>query len=184
MMSEDFSRFEHEGWERVAGKYDSVWSKSTRQFIPYLLDAADVRAEMSFLDVGCGPGYVAAAAAGREARPVGLDFSAEMVRIAKTMFPEIQFRVGDAQNLPYTDSSFDRVLSNFALLHVSDPERAAAEAFRVLKKAEAPARRAATGLPRKVLEGVIFICSSKRRFGTVIILTENLTKMRVAAQLS
>ncbi|MEY2485167.1 MAG: hypothetical protein QOH39_815 [Verrucomicrobiota bacterium] len=49
------------------------------------------------------------------------------------MFPEIQFREGDAQNLPYADSSFDRVLSNFALLHVSDPERAVAEAFRVLK---------------------------------------------------
>jgi hypothetical protein len=30
---ETFAKFEHEGWQRVAGKYDSVWASSTRQFI-------------------------------------------------------------------------------------------------------------------------------------------------------
>ncbi|MFZ1221022.1 MAG: hypothetical protein WAO00_17140 [Chthoniobacterales bacterium] len=34
-----FTEFEHEGWERVANKYDAVWSSSTRQFIPPLLVA-------------------------------------------------------------------------------------------------------------------------------------------------
>ena len=128
-----FAKFEHEGWQRVAGKYDSVWASSTRQFIPPLLDSADVFGEMSVLDVGCGPGYVAAAAAERGARPSGLDFSREMIAIARKMFPQIEFREGDAQNLSFPDATFDRVLANFALLHVSDPERACAEAFRVLK---------------------------------------------------
>ena len=128
-----FTRFEHEGWQGVADKYDSVWSSSTRQFIPPLLEAADVTAGMSILDVGCGPGYVAAAAAERGANPIGLDFSAEMVGIATRMFPLIEFREGDAQNLPCADSSFDRVLANFALLHLADPARACAEAGRVLK---------------------------------------------------
>ena len=130
---EAFTKFEHEGWQRVAGKYDSVWASSTRQFIPPLLDAAEVAGNMSVLDVGCGPGYVAAAAAERGAIPRGLDFSGEMVAIAQKMFPRIEFCEGDAQNLPFTDATFDRVLANFALLHVSDPERACAEAFRVLK---------------------------------------------------
>src|SRR5436190_21443248 len=49
-----FTEFEHEGWERVADKYDSVWSSSTRQFIAPLLDAAEVREGMAVLDVGCG----------------------------------------------------------------------------------------------------------------------------------
>jgi hypothetical protein len=53
---EPFAKFEHEGWQRVAGKYDSVWASSTRQFIPPLLNSADVFGEMSVLDVGCGPG--------------------------------------------------------------------------------------------------------------------------------
>ena len=132
-MDDEFTQFEHEGWERVADKYDSVWSKSTRQFIPYLLDAAEVLSGMSLLDVGCGPGYVSAAAVQRGAFPSGLDFSREMVAIARRTFPGIEFREGDAQNLFYDDASFDRVLANFALLHLSDPERACAEAFRVLK---------------------------------------------------
>jgi ubiquinone/menaquinone biosynthesis C-methylase UbiE len=132
-VADAFSQFEHEGWERVADKYDSVWSGSTRQFIPPLLDTTEVSAGMSVLDVGCGPGYVAAAAAQRGAIASGLDFSKEMVGIAKKMFPHIEFREGDAQNLPFTDANFDRVLANFALLHLSDPERAIAEAFRVLK---------------------------------------------------
>jgi SAM-dependent methyltransferase len=130
---EPFAKFEHEGWQRVASKYDSVWARSTRQFIPPLLDAAEVNLNLSVLDVGCGPGYVAAAAAERGATPRGLDFSREMVAIAQKMFPRIEFCEGDVQNLPFTDVTFDRVLANFALLHVSNPERACAEAFRVLK---------------------------------------------------
>ena len=130
---ESFAKFEHEGWQRVAGKYDSVWASSTRQFIPPLLDAAEVSGGMSVLDVGCGPGYVSAAAAARGATPRGLDFSREMVGIAQKMFPEIGFQEGDAQNLPFVSATFDRVLANFALLHVPDPERACAEACRVLK---------------------------------------------------
>jgi SAM-dependent methyltransferase len=128
-----FTRFEHEGWERVAEKYDSIWSSSTRQFIAPLLEAADVAPGMSILDVGCGPGYVSAAAAERGAVPVGMDFSREMVGIARRMFSQIEFREGDAQDLPFADASFDRVLANFALLHLSAPERACAEACRVLK---------------------------------------------------
>ena len=128
-----FTEFEHEGWERVADKYDSVWSGSTRQFIPPLLDAAEVSGKMSILDVGCGPGYVSAAAAERGATPIGLDFSGEMIAIAKKMFPGIEFRQGDAQNLPFADASFDRVVANFALLHLANPERAMAEATRVLQ---------------------------------------------------
>lgn len=132
-MADAFTQFEHEGWERVAERYDSTWSSSTRQFIAPLIDAADVSAGASVLDVGCGPGYVSAACHERDAVSVGIDFSSEMVAIAKKMFPRIQFREGDAQNLPFSAERFDRVLANFALLHLSDPERAMAEACRVLK---------------------------------------------------
>jgi ubiquinone/menaquinone biosynthesis C-methylase UbiE len=132
-MKDAFTKFEHEGWERVADKYDSTWSTSTRQFIPPLLDAAQVAGKMSILDVGCGPGYVSVAAAERGAVPIGVDFSAEMILIAKKMFPRIEFRQGDAQNLPFPDANFDRVIANFALLHIAQPDRAMAEAARVLK---------------------------------------------------
>lgn len=69
---ESFAKFEHEGWQRVAGKYDSVWASSTWQFILPLLDAAEVSGGMSVPDIGCGPGYVSAAATARGVRTAGL----------------------------------------------------------------------------------------------------------------
>ena len=133
MMEDFFHRFEHEGWERVAHKYDSVWSSLTRQFIPYLVGAAEVKVGTSVLDVACGPGYVSHAVTKAGAVPKGIDFSDKMIAIAKTTFPDLSFVHGDAQNLPFEDGGFDRVLINFGLLHISNPEKACAEACRVLK---------------------------------------------------
>jgi ubiquinone/menaquinone biosynthesis C-methylase UbiE len=132
-IKDDFTRFEHVGWERVADKYDSVWSSLTRQFIPHLISAAKVSPGMSVLDVACGPGYVSAAVKRLGAVSTGLDFSKKMIAIAKTMFRDISFLQGDALDLAFGNASFDRVLTNFGLLHVSQPERACAEACRVLK---------------------------------------------------
>ena len=101
--------------------------------MPYLVGAAEVGAGMSVLDVACGPGYVSDAARKAGANPKGIDFSDKMIAIAKTMFPDISFTKGDAQNLRFEDASFDRVLINFGLLHVSHPGKACAEAWRVLK---------------------------------------------------
>ena len=130
---DEFTQFEHAGWERVADKYDSVWSSLTRQFIPHLIDDAKVTAGMSVLDVACGPGYLSATAKELGAIPIGIDFSEKMIAIAKEMFPDTTFRQGDAKELPFEDRSFDRVLINFGLLHLSHPEKACAEACRVLK---------------------------------------------------
>src|SRR5436190_20753711 len=129
-----FTTFEHAGWQRVADKYDSVWSSLTRQFIPHLISAARVSRGMLVLDVACGPGYVSAAAKQSGAVPTGVDFSEKMLAIAKQMFPKIRFKRGDAHKLPFEEGSFDRVLMNFGLLHVSHPEKACAEACRVLKQ--------------------------------------------------
>jgi ubiquinone/menaquinone biosynthesis C-methylase UbiE len=130
---DEFARFEHEGWERVANKYDSVWSSLTRQFVPHLASAAGISAGMSVLDVACGPGYLSEYVQKLGAISTGIDFSDNMVAIAKQMFPGISFLRGDAQNLPCAKNSFDRVLINFGLLHVAWPEQACAEAARVLQ---------------------------------------------------
>jgi len=130
---DDFTTFEHVGWERVADKYDLVWSSLTRQFIPHLINAVQVSPGMSVLDVACGPGYVSAAVRELGAGPTGIDFSEKMIAIAKTMSPNISFLQGDAQELPFGNATFDRVLINFSLLPVSDPEKTCAEACRVLK---------------------------------------------------
>jgi ubiquinone/menaquinone biosynthesis C-methylase UbiE len=86
-MDDEFTRFEHEGWERVADKYDSVWSSLTRQFIPYLVDAAAIEAGMSVLDVACGPGYLSDAVR-KTGRQKGWRRFASQLKMASGHMPE------------------------------------------------------------------------------------------------
>ena len=132
-MLDEFSLLEHRGWQRVAGKYEEAWSGLTRLFIPHLLQAAEITHGARVLDVACGPGYVAEAALALGAAPVGVDFSAEMIGLARNRNPRIEFHEGDAQKLDFEDSRFDVVLMNFGLLHLAMPEAALSEAHRVLR---------------------------------------------------
>lgn len=133
-MTDDFAKLEHDGWQRVAHKYEVAWSGLTRSFIPRLLRAVSLAPGQHVLDVACGPGYVAEAVREKDAKPIGVDFSAEMVRLASERNPEISFVRGDAQALQWDDETFDTVLMNFGLLHLSDPEAAFRESFRVLRR--------------------------------------------------
>ena len=128
-----FSQFEYDGWQRVAGRYDSAWSALTALYIPALLDAVQVGAGSRVLDVACGPGYCAEQALLRGAEPTGVDFSPEMIRLAKARNPKIPYLTGDAQALAFDDGSFDAVVMNFGALHMASPEAAFAEARRVLR---------------------------------------------------
>jgi len=130
--TEAFHAFEHAGWQGAARRYDDAFGSLTRQAIDPLLDAAQVRAGARVLDVASGPGYAAAVAAQRGAQVTALDFSGAMVEMARSQNPGIEFREGDAAELPFKDGSFDAVVMNFGMLHLAQPERAVAEAFRVL----------------------------------------------------
>jgi SAM-dependent methyltransferase len=129
----DFHTFEHAGWERAADRYGDAFGGLTSQTIPALLAAADVGAGMRVLDVASGPGYVAAEAAARGAKPVGVDFAAEMVALAARRYPSLTFQQGDAEALSFAERTFDAVTINFGVLHLARPDTALAEACRVLK---------------------------------------------------
>lgn len=125
--------FEHRGWERAAADYGDTFARASGAFVDELLDAAGIAAGMRVLDLACGTGIATAAAARRGARAVGRDFSAAMLRQARTAHPALELDHGDAEDLPYPDASFDAVVSNFGMHHLPFPERAAAEARRVLR---------------------------------------------------
>ena len=103
------------------------------QSVIALLDAAHVTKGARLLDVACGPGYAAAAAAALGASAIGIDFSSEMVEEARGRYPGIEFKEGDAEQLSFEDSSFDAVVLNFGMLHLARPEQALAQAHRVLR---------------------------------------------------
>jgi ubiquinone/menaquinone biosynthesis C-methylase UbiE len=128
-----FHDFEHAGWERAAGFYGGVFGELTAQTAGPLLDAAAVAAGTRVLDVATGPGFIAGAAAVREAIVSALDFSPAMIADARVRYPGIAFHDGDAEALPFDEGAFDAVVMNFGLLHLARPESALAEAHRVLR---------------------------------------------------
>jgi ubiquinone/menaquinone biosynthesis C-methylase UbiE len=128
-----FGAFERAGWQRVGGAYSDSFGRVTRQSAGPLLDAVGLRAGMRLLDVCCGPGFVTLAAAQRGASAVGLDATPAMFAATQAAHPEIEFHAGDAQALPFPDGSFDAVVCSFGILHLPEPQRGVAEAFRVLK---------------------------------------------------
>jgi len=131
--AEAFRRFEQAGHDQLAESYASFFAGNTRQTVNALLDAGAVGGAMRVLDVACGPGHVAAAAAARGAHAIGCDLSGEMLAAAGRLHPELEFRAGDAEALPFGDRAFDAVVCNFGLGHFPRPEIAAGELARVCR---------------------------------------------------
>jgi SAM-dependent methyltransferase len=127
-----FRAFEQAGWQSVVATYRDAWGDLTSQAIEPLLDAVRAGPGVRVLDVATGPGYVAGAAARRNAEVVGIDFSVPMLAEARRREPAVDFREGDAEALPFPDASFDAVVMSFGLLHLACPDEALAEAYRVL----------------------------------------------------
>lgn len=127
-----FKGMEHAGWDNKAADYGDFFGAITAEATEPLLDAAGVRAGARVLEVCCGPGYGSAAAVGRGASALGVDFAPAMVEIARQAVPGARFEEGDAEALAFADSSFDAVVCPFGLLHLPEPERGITEAFRVL----------------------------------------------------
>ena len=90
----------------------------------------------SALDVACGSGKLTillSRIAGPNGRVVGLDFSTKMLEVARHEFPTIEFREGDALNLPFDDATFDATTIAFGLRNLADPVRGLSEMLRVVK---------------------------------------------------
>jgi ubiquinone/menaquinone biosynthesis C-methylase UbiE len=99
-----------------------------------------LRSGLSVLDCGCGPGSISCdiAAAVAPGPVTGLDARESQFQLARAAaanrgLSNLAFRQGDVYALPFDDASFDAVFSNALLEHLSDPQRAMDEFFRVLR---------------------------------------------------
>lgn len=131
----------------IAGSYDlnnrvhSLWFDQLWR--RYAVRAAGVREGDTVLDVACGTGDLTEAFAARSpaAEVIGLDFTPEMLEIARTkrakrkaeISDRIHYDQGDAMDLHLPDASVDVVSIAFGIRNVQRPEKAIAEFARVLK---------------------------------------------------
>ena len=94
--------------------------------------AAVVKPGDRVLDVCCGTGDLALAAAEAGGKVTGIDFSEPMLERARAKAPELEWTSGDALALPFEDGSFDAVTIGFGLRNLADAEKGLAEIRRVL----------------------------------------------------
>jgi len=135
MHGHDVDRF-----NRWAGTYDRHWMQriifGPIQRTVLQLAAEQVGRPSAILDVGCGTGKLLKSAEARfpGAKLVGVDAAIEMVKYAQTSNPTgtIQFQRATAEELPFSNASFDLVLSTMTFHHWSDQTKGIAEVARVL----------------------------------------------------
>ncbi len=98
-----------------------------------------VQPGMKVLDAGCGDGVLSVMMAHKGAFVTGCDFSEPNIKAAREYaheqgIPNAEFLVGDAENLPFPDNSFDLVVSSHVLEHLPDFDKGLQEVMRVTKK--------------------------------------------------
>jgi len=102
---------------------------------------ASLRESETVLDLGSGAGFdcfLAADKVGESGRVIGVDMTPEMIERArenarKGNYGNVEFRLGEIENLPVADNSVDVIISNCVINLAPDKKRVYAEAFRVLK---------------------------------------------------
>jgi arsenite methyltransferase len=102
---------------------------------------ASIKVGETVLDLGSGAGFdcfLAAGKVGPKGRVIGVDMTEEMVARArdnasKGGYKNIEFRLGEIENLPVEDNTIDLIISNCVINLVPNKDRAFKEAFRVLK---------------------------------------------------
>ena len=131
----DLKRAQREMWGSFAPT-----ATFTTPVAAHVVGFAGVEAGEKVLDIGTGTGVVAITAARAGAQVCALDLSPDLLVQARenarvAQYPDIEWIEGDAEHLPYPDSSFDVVLSQFGHMFAPRPDVVVAEMRRVLKPA-------------------------------------------------
>lgn len=126
---------EYKTWQESAASYiENIAPMTARSGqIPILQEIGGIHKSSTILELGCGTGDLAEQLAEIGGRTVGIDFSENMVQIASERFPHIEFKVADAESVPFQNDEFDVVVCNYTAHHFARPQKVFEEARRVLK---------------------------------------------------
>jgi SAM-dependent methyltransferase len=127
-----------DGQARLWGTAPRDWADVVEPLVRPLHDAI-VRAltpltGRSLLDVGCGTGLLVQLAASAGARVSGLDATEPLLAVARERVPQADLRVGDIEDLPYDDGTFDAVTAVNAVQYADQPHAAVREMARVTRR--------------------------------------------------
>jgi SAM-dependent methyltransferase len=120
----------------IAGDFGRI-AKSIEDGAAEFVERLNLQAGQTVLDVACGTGNLALPAARFGALVTGIDIAPNLVEQARANAEaenlQIQFDVGDAENMPYEDASFDAVITMFGAMFAPRPDVTAVELKRVCR---------------------------------------------------
>ncbi|MGO9388521.1 MAG: class I SAM-dependent methyltransferase [Methanobacterium sp.] len=133
--SDDYKEESKEKFNKQAEKFDSdKTGKHSRELYDNILHKLSQFSFNKLLDVGCGTGNLLSLITKKyEIQLSGVDLSPNMLNIANEKLGEkADLRLGDSENLPFKDESFDMVTCTDSFHHYPHPENVLAEIKRVL----------------------------------------------------
>lgn len=124
-------------WSAGGRHYDAI-SKGIADSIEHCVLRLNPRPGERILDLATGTGWTSRLVARRGATVIGADIATDLLDAARASAKnaglDIDYRVGDAERLPFDDGSFDAVVSTCGIMFASRPEKAAREVARVVRK--------------------------------------------------
>ncbi|WP_292459837.1 class I SAM-dependent methyltransferase [Methanothermococcus sp.] len=124
-------------WDFRSDSYDNSPGHSGFVDIWRTVLSETFKGKMKILDVGCGTGFLSLILAELGHEVVGIDLSEGMLSKAKKKADDlgldIEFMIGDAENLPFENDSFDAVVNRHLLWTLPNPDKAVMEWGRVIK---------------------------------------------------
>lgn len=132
---DEWLRHQHDVWNKRSSAYNKLdWVKK-QDFLSKMVFFADPQVRSRALDIGTGPGVVAATVAQYVQEVVGIDISEDMLEQAQEQNkhnPGIKFLLSNVENMEFQDNHFDMATARMVFHHVADCEAALNEVFRVL----------------------------------------------------
>jgi len=124
-------------WSAGGQNYDAI-SRGIADSIEHAVMRLSPRPGERILDLATGTGWTSRLVARRGATVVGADIATDLLAAARASAAAanlpIEYQVGDAENLPFEDGSFDAVISTCGIMFASRPQAAARELARVCRK--------------------------------------------------
>ena len=124
-------------WSSGGEAYDVI-SRQIGAALEHCVARLDPKHGETILDLATGTGWTSRLVARRGANVVGVDIASDLLAAAtehaKKEGLAIEYRIGDAETLPFPDQAFDGVISTFGVMFASRPEAAAAELARVCRR--------------------------------------------------
>jgi SAM-dependent methyltransferase len=123
-------------WSRGGKAYDEI-SRGIGDAIAHCVLRLNPQRGESVLDLSTGTGWTSRLVARLGATVMGVDIAEDLLESARARAEaerlDIDYRLADAEQLPFTDGTFDAVISTFGVMFASRPEAAAAELARVVR---------------------------------------------------